>query len=103
MNNLEMNSESIVLGNYVVTKFSTNNNQSLGGLRICKIAWFENKIGRSSSSLLKITTGSRIYDNLIISDLSEGKITYEEVMTYWMRGKISDIVHKYKDLFKVYS
>lgn len=103
MNNLEMNSESIVLGNYVVTKFFTSNNQSIGGLRICKIAWFENKIGRNTLTLLKITTGSRIYDNLIISDLSEGKITYEEVMTYWMRGKISDIVHKYKDLFKVYS
>jgi hypothetical protein len=93
----EMNSESIIIDNCVITKFSGEEQK---GLRICKISWFENRIGRSASSLFKITTGSRLNDNLIISDLSENKITYDEVINAWNRGKIGDLTRKYKDIIR---
>lgn len=98
MSNNEMNSESIIIDNCVITKFSGEGHAK--GLRICKIAWFENRIGRSASSLIKISTGSRLNDNLIISDLSDGRITYDDVMNAWTRGKIGDLTGKYKGMIR---
>jgi hypothetical protein len=96
---MELNSESIIIDNCVVTKF--RNIEGIKGIRICKISWFENKIGRSSSSLIRISSGSKLYDNLIITDLVEGKIDYDEVMDKWTRGRIFDLIIKYKNHFKI--
>ena len=102
MSNIEMNSDSIIIDNCVITKFSKSEGNE-NRLRICKISWFENRIGRSTSSLFKITTGSRLNDNLIISDLSEGKITYDEVINAWTCGKIGDLTRKYKGMIRTAS
>lgn len=98
MSNNEMNSESIIIDNCVITKFSGEGPAK--GLRICKIAWFENRIGRSTSSLIKVSSGSRLNDNLIITDLSDGKITYDDVINAWTRGKIGDLTRKYKGMIR---
>lgn len=98
MSNNEMNSESIIIDNYVITKFSGEGHAN--GLRICKISWFENRIGRSASSLIKISSGSRLNDNLIITDLSDGKISYDDVMNAWTRGKIGELTRKYKGMIR---
>lgn len=98
MNNNELNSESIIIANCVITKFSGEGPTK--GLRICKISWFENRIGRNASSLIKISSGSRLNDNLIITDLLDGKITYDDVMNAWIRGKIGDLTRKYKGMIR---
>lgn len=96
---MELNSESIIIDNCVVTKF--RDIEGIKGIRICKIYWFENKIGRCSSSLIKISSGSKLYDNLIITDLIEGKLEYDELMDKWTRGRIFDLISKYKNNIKI--
>jgi len=92
---METNSDSIIIDNYVITKLNGENK-----VQICKISWFENKTGRSTSSLIKISTGSKLNDNLIISELSDKKITYDDIIDAWTRGKISQLTRKYKNIIK---
>lgn len=95
---MENNSESIIIDNYVITKI--NNVERKDELQICKISWFENKIGKSTSSLIKISSGSKLNDNIIISELSNNKITYNEVINAWTCGKMNELTHKYKNITK---
>lgn len=97
---MELNSDSIIIDNSVVTKFNKEDG-SEKSLRICKISWFENKVGRTASSLIKITTGNKIHDTLILSDLYDGKIKYDDVINAWTRGKLHDLTSIYKDMFRV--
>lgn len=96
---MELSSSSIIIDDYVVTKF--NKNDGSEEIRICKISYFENKLGRSTSSLIKITSGNKIYDNLIISELYDNKIKYDDVIDAWTRGKLLDLISNYKDMFRV--
>ena len=96
---MELNSSSIIIDNYVITKF--NKNDGSEQIRICKISSFENKIGCSASSLIKITTGNKIYDNLIVSELYDNKIKYNDIIDAWTRGKLLDLTTHYKDMFRV--
>lgn len=96
---MELDSNSIIIDNSVVTKFNKKDGNE--DIRICKISWFENKIGRTTSSLIKITTGNKIYDNLILSELYEGKIKYDDVIDAWTRGKLHDLTSNYKHMFRV--
>ena len=83
---LERESESIIIDNCVVTRFKCGNH------RICKIDFYEYHIGLSTKNYTKITTGSRLFDNQIISKLEEGKIKYGHITEAWKNGTMRSLV-----------
>ena len=83
---LEAGSESIIIDNCVITRFKDGNH------RICKIEFYEHHIGLSAKYYTKITTGSRLFDNRIISKLADGKIKYGNITEAWKNGTMRSLV-----------
>lgn len=83
---LESGSESIIIDNCVITRFNN------GTHRICSIEVYEHHIGLSTKRYTKITTGSRLFDNQIISKLENGKIKYGNITEAWKNGTMRTLV-----------
>lgn len=84
---LEEGSESIIIDNYVVTRFKTGNH------RICEIDIYEYHIGLSTKKYVKVTTGSRIFDNQILLQLSNGKLKYGHIAEAWKNGTMRSLLN----------
>jgi len=98
MNNLENKSESIIIDNCVITKFSCGYGR-VQGIKICKIALFE-KISGSTASFINMSTGSRLHNNRIIADLSNGTISYDHVVSAWVLANARiGMANKCNDVF----
>ncbi len=81
-----MNSNSFILDNTVITSFGKQ------GYRICKIDWYEKRLGLNAQCLMRVKTGSRMGDNIIITKLGDGIITTEDIIDSWRQGKIHDLI-----------
>jgi len=66
--------DSIVIDNCVVTKLMGN------GLRICSIKYAEKHRLANINTLKKITTGNKKKDNKLIQQLSDGKLSFNDVL-----------------------
>jgi hypothetical protein len=84
---LEEGSESIIIDNCVITRFKNGNH------RICKIDFYEHHFGLSTKRYIIITTGSRLFDNQIISKLADGKIKYGNITEAWKNGNIRELIN----------
>lgn len=78
---------SFILDNTVITSFGKH------GHRICRIDWYERKLGFNASNLEKIKTGSRLGDNILITKLADGVITTDDIINSWNNGNIQNLVH----------
>lgn len=84
---LENGSESIIIDNYVITRFKSGNH------RICDIDIYEYHIGLSTKKYTRVTSGSPLFDNQIISKLRNGKIKYGHITEAWKNGTMRSLVN----------
>jgi hypothetical protein len=77
---------SFIIDNCVVTSFGTL------GHRICKINFYEKQLGFSVDGLIKITSGTRLGDNIIITKLCDGIVNIQDVINSWNNGNIHELV-----------
>lgn len=83
---LESGSESVIIDNCVITRFKN------GSHRICRIDFYEHHIGLSIKNYIRITTGSKLFDNQIISKLEDGKIKYGNITEAWKNGTLRNLI-----------
>jgi hypothetical protein len=77
---------SFIIDNVVVTSYGKY------GHRICRIEWYERKLGLSANKLMKIKTGTRLGDNIIITKLADGVISIDDIINSWNQGKIQELI-----------
>lgn len=78
---------SFILDNTVITSFGKF------GHRICRIDLYERKLGLSTDNLVRIQTGTRLGDNILIRKLADGIISTDDIIHSWNNGSIQNLVY----------
>lgn len=77
--------ESFIMDNTIITTYSN-------GVRIRRINWYEKETGLSTNNLIKIETGTRMGDNILIGKLADGTIKPEDIINSWKNGKLKSLL-----------
>lgn len=72
-----INMDNIIIDNCVICNLHS-------GVRICSTKFANKNLNISVNELQKYTTGNRLNDNKLISKLADGKITYEQLFTFFI-------------------
>lgn len=67
--------DCVIIDNQVVSKFMGN------GIRICSINYAEKCLKMDTNNLIRIRTGSKIGDNKLLQQLSDGMVSFEQATT----------------------
>ena len=67
--------DCVIIDNQVVSKFMGT------GIRICSINYAEKYLKMDTNNLIRIRTGSKIGDNKLLQQLSDGMVSFEQAIT----------------------